>query len=85
MLACAAQKSYTYDVFFLFLFASPSPPPPTLLSSPLVFWDNVPAVPLPADVVAKFDGKIMAITGFEVDILRNTSDGKVQHVPCYES
>ena len=26
----------------------------------------------------------MAITGFEVDILRNTTDGKVEHVPCYE-
>lgn len=50
-----------------------------------VFWDNLPAVPLPQEIVAEFDGKIMAVTGFEFDILRNTSDGKVEHVPCYES
>ena len=49
-----------------------------------VFWDNLAAVPLPAELIKEYDGKIMAITGFEVDILRNIS-GKVEHVPCYES
>ena len=49
-----------------------------------VFWRGLGVVPLPADVVKEYDGKIMAITGFEVDVLRNTSKG-VERVPCYES
>jgi hypothetical protein len=61
-----------------------------LLSAPIqsqysqVVWHQLPSVPLPPDLVKEFDGKVMAFTGFEVDVLRNVS-GKWEHVPCYES
>jgi hypothetical protein len=32
-----------------------------------VFWTMMDAVPLPPDLVARFDGKVMAITGSEMD------------------
>merc|ERR1719440_2674853 len=40
-----------------------SPPIRSLYSQ--VFWKSLPPVSLPADVVAKFDGKAMAVVGFE--------------------
>ena len=33
-----------------------------------VVWRSLDAVPLPADVVAKYDGRTMAVTGFEVNV-----------------
>lgn len=32
-----------------------------------VFWQGLPAVPLPEDIVSRFAGKAIAITGYEVD------------------
>jgi hypothetical protein len=40
-------------------------------------------VDLPTDVVARFDGKAMAITGHEVDVVRvDNATGNVSSVPC---
>lgn len=36
-----------------------------------VYWEALPPVQLPADVVKKFDGRTMAIVGFEVDQVQN--------------
>ena len=35
-----------------------------------VFWTALPEVDLPVDVVARFDGKAMAVVGFEIDQVR---------------
>ena len=57
-----------------------------------VFWQGLPAVPLPADIVSRFDGKAIAITGYEVDQVMvdnatkdssTTSGFKEQSVPIY--
>ena len=52
-----------------------------------VVWHNLGTVPLPADVVKEYDGKVMSVTGWEVDVLRGgAKNGTVEeHVPCYES
>jgi len=44
-----------------------------------VVWHTLAPVALPADVVSKFDGKVMSVTGWEVDVLRDVvdKDGKV--------
>ena len=42
-----------------------SPPITTLYSQ--VWWTMMKDVPLPADVVSRFDGKVMAVTGMEQD------------------
>ena len=49
-----------------------------------VVWHPGPSTPLPPDVVKSFDGKVMIVTGWEVDVLRKTAAG-VESVPCYES
>jgi len=41
-------------------------------------------VPLPTDIVQRFDGKVMAITGVETDIVRRNADDNDVSVPCYE-
>ena len=43
-----------------------------------VYWAPLAPVPLPADVVARFSGKGMAIVGFETDQVRKTPQGDVQ-------
>eukprot|EP01051_Picozoa_sp_SAG22_P004863 SAG22_NODE_273_length_13182_cov_12.693419_8_plen_651_part_00 len=50
-----------------------------------VFWTAQPAVPLPADVVARFKGRAISFTGFEVDIVRADPETGVEtSVPSYE-
>ena len=49
-----------------------------------VIWHALEPTPLPADVVKEYDGKVMSVTGWEVDVLRLV-DGKEVPVPCYES
>eukprot|EP01049_Picozoa_sp_SAG25_P019798 SAG25_NODE_6431_length_560_cov_0.880694_1_plen_139_part_10 len=46
-----------------------------------VFWTMMPAVPLPADFVARFKGKAVSFTGYEADAVRQLPDGSEQHVP----
>jgi hypothetical protein len=36
-----------------------------------VFWTRSPNIPLPADIVERFAGKVMVITGYEVDQVMN--------------
>ena len=40
---------------------------------------------LPPAIVAKFDGKVMVLTGHEVDVVRRGANGTETSVPCYES
>ena len=47
-------------------------------------WHTLAPVPLPEDVVKAYDNKVMSVTGWEVDVLRDV-DGKPTPVPCYES
>jgi len=42
-----------------------------------VFWKGLAPVALPADIVKRFDGKGMAVIGFEMDQVRRTKDGDV--------
>ena len=42
-------------------------------------------VPLPADVVALYANATMAITGFEVDLLRKTANGSLESVSALDS
>ena len=42
-----------------------------------VFWTGLPPAPLPADLVKRFDDKVMAIVGFEADQVRRTPQGDV--------
>jgi len=50
-----------------------------------VVWRVLDPVPLPADVVTKYNGTTMAVTGFEVDVVRLTDDGSVSSVPNFQS
>lgn len=44
------------------------------------YWTMMPSVPLPADIVQRFNGKVMAITGFESDQVMQFK-GKETSVP----
>ena len=44
-----------------------------------------PAVPLPAEFVARHDGKPVAFTGYEADAVRTLPDGSEEHVPLYDA
>ena len=49
-----------------------------------VVWHALAPVPLPEDIVKQYDGKVMSVTGWEVDVLREVN-GTTESVPCYES
>jgi hypothetical protein len=58
--------------------------PETTTSYSQVYWKSQP-IDLPPDIVAKFDGKVMAVTGMEVDIVRTNEDGvTTTSAPSYE-
>lgn len=42
-----------------------------------VWWKQVPTVPLPPDLIKRFEGKAMAIVGYETDSVRKTDSGDV--------
>ena len=50
-----------------------------------VIWRVLEPVPLPEDVVAMYNGSVMAVTGFEVDVVRLAHDGNVSSVPNFQS
>lgn len=50
-----------------------------------VVWRVLEPVPLPADIVKKYNNSAMAVTGFEVDVVRLGKDGVAASVPNYES
>ena len=69
-------KNLCFTLFyfcFLRYFDVYSPTIKTLYSQ--VFWKSLEPVPLPADVVRRFDGKAMAVVGYEVDQVRRTAEG----------
>jgi hypothetical protein len=49
-----------------------------------VYWTRSPDIPLPPDLVKRFEGKVMAITGYEVDQVMKTPDGD-KSVPIYNA
>lgn len=61
------RKPTYFDVY--------SPTIKTLYSQ--VFWKSLPPVDLPEDIVKRFDGKGMAVVGFEMDQVRRTDKGDV--------
>ena len=53
-----------------------------------VWWASLPPVDLPADVVKAFDGRTMAIVGFEIDQVMpgkgpNGTDLSVPRLPLF--
>ena len=49
-----------------------------------VFWEGLDAVPLPADVVARYDGKTIAIVGYEQDqVIKGENGTEDRSVPIY--
>ena len=56
-----------------------SPPIRTQYSQ--VWWTMMRDVPLPPEVVAEFDGKAMAIVGYECDQVQKHADGSESRVP----
>jgi len=49
-----------------------------------VAWRTLPAVDLPKDIISRYANSSMAVTGFEVDVLRRTTNG-TESVPAYQS
>jgi len=50
-----------------------------------VFWHSMRPLPLPDPIIERFNGSTgLAVTGYEVDVVRQTSAGDVS-VPCTES
>ena len=50
-----------------------------------VFWTAQPAVPLPADIVAKFKGRAISFTGFEVDVVAGGENNETEYsIPEFE-
>eukprot|EP00658_Telonema_sp_P-2_P025920 TRINITY_DN20452_c0_g2_i4.p1 TRINITY_DN20452_c0_g2~~TRINITY_DN20452_c0_g2_i4.p1 ORF type:complete len:376 (-),score=48.90 TRINITY_DN20452_c0_g2_i4:43-1170(-) len=47
-------------------------------------WWSSQLTPLPDQIVQRFSGKVMAITGYEVDIVRVLPNGSHTSIPCYE-
>jgi hypothetical protein len=70
--------------------------PPLTSKYSQVFWKSMSPVALPKEIVQRFANSTIAITGWEVDVVRRTNaskrhqdihhdDGNDQSVPCYES
>jgi hypothetical protein len=74
--ASAATRTYRGEFFEVY-------GPNTTSRYSEVSWDSQP-VQLPPSIVQRFDGQVMAVTGFEVDIVRTASDGTEERVPCTE-
>ena len=58
--------------------------PPLNLTYAQVWWTTEPwgNLPFPPSIREQFDGKILAITGFETQVVRMDEHGKEQAVPC---
>ena len=50
-----------------------------------VFWRMMPHVPLPPAFVSEYAGKTVALTGYEVDAVRQLPDGSEQSVPLTDA
>ena len=59
--------------------------PPITYNYSEVFWRTIGPVPLPDDIVERYNGSAMAVTGWEVDVVRKLDNGTEVSVPCFES
>ena len=60
--------------------------PPIRSQYSQVVWKQLDPVALPPSIVTAFDGKVMAVTGHEVNVIRiDNETGAHTDVPCYES
>lgn len=50
-----------------------------------VFWMRQPRLPLPPPFVAEFAGRVVVLTGYEVDTVRTRPDGLVESVPLTDA
>ena len=50
-----------------------------------VAWRTLPAVSLPKELMSRYAKSTMAVTGFEVDVLRRLPDNTTESVPAYQS
>lgn len=51
-----------------------------------VYWTTMDAVPLPPEIVSRYNNSVIAITGFESNLMRiNSTTGLEESVPCYDS
>ena len=47
-----------------------------------IYWTMMPVIPLPKDIVSRFNNKVMAITGYEMDQVIVHPNGTEESVPC---
>lgn len=59
--------------------------PPITYNYSEVFWRTIGPVPLPDDIIERYNGSAMAVTGWEVDVVRKLANGSEVSVPCFES
>ena len=50
-----------------------------------VYWTMMPEIPLLKEIVTRFDNKVMAITGYEMDQVMVHPDGTEEPIPCFWS
>ena len=75
-----AYKDYPHGAEFYEVLSEPMT---TLYSQ--VWWTPLAPMPFPADMVAKYAGQKVAIVGWEIDQVRNGSDGVWRSVPISAS
>ena len=59
--------------------------PPMKMKYSEVAWRSLPAVQLPTHITERYANSTIAITGFEVDVLRPLPNNKTESVPAYQS
>jgi hypothetical protein len=57
--------------------------PETITKYSQVYWKSQP-VELPEHIISRFDNKVMAVTGMEVNIVRTNANGTISSAPAYE-
>ena len=50
-----------------------------------VYWTMMPEIPLSKEIVSRFNNKVMAITGYEMDQVMVHPDGTEEPIPCFWS
>ena len=50
-----------------------------------VYWTMMPEIPLSKEIVSRFNNKVMAITGYEMDQVIVHPDGTEEPIPCFWS
>ena len=47
-----------------------------------IYWTMMPVIPLPKDIVSRFNNSVMAITGYEMDQVIVHPNGTEEPIPC---